>query len=677
MSKTLFRRIGLSLCGLLAFGTASGQETPSVRAFSGMKPPPGGYITSWVGNSFGGSGGPNGFGYWVQNGADEIEVTPDGTVLAGTDWDEAGRCAGLYKDGKPGRVLMRAPDDMKETAWGWNTGNNALAVSGETIYIANTGKQLLRFAWKPGDLDSGRYLNEVTIPEKAVGLAARGKTLAIIYPNILELRDTETLQPVRRFEVKEAQDAAIARDGSLWVLAGKSIRRYSAEGRALGVALPGLQKPTALSIDPKERLIVTDDGPRQQVLIFDVSGAPRLLSAFGQKGGIGSGVPGRLDSDKLFALRGAGADAQGNLYVAMGFNGAPVGNLFLRSFTPQGKLRWELYNTAFVDTFGFDPASDGATVYSRTTRFALDLTKTKPGSEAMPVALTVDPIAYPDDERQKGACSVLVRTLQGRRALFCIGQYAGGYRIYAFGAQGDIAHEVARIGPKKDEGEQWAWDVDANGDIWHGDAPGKTIRRYAFKGWTTDGKPNYDWTQPQAWPWPEGWQLIRRIKYQRDSDTLYLSGYLESDRVETWGVAGATARRYDGWRKGSPALRWTRPLPRDGNSDPKEGPLTPSSIDIAGDYLFAGMVKPTEGKQWVHIFRVSDGGYVGSFTPGAAVADHNPGVGWLDMPYSIQAFRRKNGEYLVLVEEDWRGKNLLYRWKPEGRTARAIQAEQR
>ncbi len=34
------------------------------------------------------------------------------------------------------------------------------------------------------------------------------------------------------------------------------------------------------------------------------------------------------------------------------------------------------------------------------------------------------------------------------------------------------------------------------------------------------------------------------------------------------------------------------------------------------------------------------------------------------MPYAVQAFKRKNGEYLVLVEEDWRGKNLLYRWKP-------------
>jgi hypothetical protein len=27
----------------------------------------------------------------------------------------------------------------------------------------------------------------------------------------------------------------------------------------------------------------------------------------------------------------------------------------------------------------------------------------------------------------------------------------------------------------------------------------------------------------------------------------------------------------------------------------------------------------------------------------------------------------KDSEYLILVEEDWRGKNLLYHWFPDGR----------
>jgi hypothetical protein len=36
------------------------------------------------------------------------------------------------------------------------------------------------------------------------------------------------------------------------------------------------------------------------------------------------------------------------------------------------------------------------------------------------------------------------------------------------------------------------------------------------------------------------------------------------------------------------------------------------------------------------------------------------------MPHAVQALKRKDGEYLVLVEEDFRGKNLLYRWRPKG-----------
>jgi hypothetical protein len=106
-----------------------------VSAQTNVKPPPGVYRTSWMGNTFGGDGGPNGLGYWVRNGADKIEVAPDGTVFAGMEWDEAGRCAGLYKNGRVNRWLLKAPEKNKlaDSAWGWGTGNNAVAISGESL----------------------------------------------------------------------------------------------------------------------------------------------------------------------------------------------------------------------------------------------------------------------------------------------------------------------------------------------------------------------------------------------------------------------------------------------------------------------------------------------------------------------------------------------------------------
>ena len=160
---------------------AWGQEPPGIRPLR--------HATSWVGNSFGGDGGGNGSGFWVQNGTDEIEVTPDGTVFVGISWDEAGRCAGLYKDGRINRVLLKEHDGKgKESAWGWGTANSAVAASGEHLYIANAGKKLLRFRWTPGELDSARFVDEVNIGSEAVGLNARDDRIVVVYPDAIETR---------------------------------------------------------------------------------------------------------------------------------------------------------------------------------------------------------------------------------------------------------------------------------------------------------------------------------------------------------------------------------------------------------------------------------------------------------------------------------------------------------
>jgi hypothetical protein len=37
--------------------------------------------------------------------------------------------------------------------------------------------------------------------------------------------------------------------------------------------------------------------------------------------------------------------------------------------------------------------------------------------------------------------------------------------------------------------------------------------------------------------------------------------------------------------------------------------------------------------------------------------------GWVDFRDAIRAIRRKNGSYLVFVEEDYKGKSLAYRLK--------------
>ena len=75
------------------------------------------------------------------------------------------------------------------------------------------------------------------------------------------------------------------------------------------------------------------------------------------------------------------------------------------------------------------------------------------------------------------------------------------------------------------------------------------------------------------------------------------------------------------------------------------------------------MVKPDDGRQYTHVLRVSDGRYVGSLRPAPRWAAPPAGR---TCPTRSRPCAGKDGEYLVLVEEDWRGKNLLYRWRPEG-----------
>ncbi len=628
-------------------------QTPAFKA------PPGQYTTSWVGNSFPGDGGPNGQGYWVQNGADEIEVTPDGTVIAGTDWDEAGRCIGLYKDGQVNRVLLKK-ERGRESAWGWSTGNRAVAADGTNIFIANTGGQLLRFTWMPGNLNSAKFSDEQEMPDKALGLAAKEGVLALVYTNQIDLRRASDFSRITHFTVASATDVAFAPDHSLWVLAGTNVKHFDVTGVELFSGLDFVAKPTALAFDQRGRLIVCDDGQDQQVKIFDVGEAiPKLVSTFGDQGGIRSGTPGASSSTKLYALRGAGTDSAGNLYVALGFNGAPVGTLVVRSFTPDGKLRWELANHAFVDTFGFDPDADGKVVYSRTALFDLDLESGKGGLIWRQRATTVDHITYPGDSRASSAMTVFLRHLQGRRLLYGIGQYGGGYQLFAFdGSGGLIARPVGRITAP---GETWAWNVSENGDIWHGDAQGRTIHRFRFLGWSDDALPRFETAKPDSWPWPDDFEVVRRVHYEAATDTLYVSGYLKSDENESWGVVGKTLRRYDGWVHGNKTVRWTIRLPVNPKGTDKGTPLSPQSFAVAGDYIFVGMVKPEENRQPTHILKANDGTYVGGFVPGPEVGGN---AGWQDMPYALAAMKRQNGEYLVLVEEDWRGKNLLYRWTP-------------
>ncbi len=623
--------------------------------------PPGTYHTSWIGNTFGGNGAgsanANGYGYWVQDGVGAMDVSPDGTVFLGVKWDEGGRDVGLYKEGQTNRVVVKALASPIK-AWGFNTANNALCVAGSFFYVGTVSKALLRFQWTPGDINSALYLDEVTLPEIPSDLSCSGGKIIVTYADKIEVRDETSLQPTESFPVQDASSALLAPDGSFWTIEGDKVRHLDAHGNDTGRILSGVGDPTSLAWGKQGTLIVTDNGPAQQVLFFDISGTPRLASTFGVKGGVYSGTPGAVAPQKLFALRGAGVDAQGNLYVAMSFTPGPGGNTFLRAFSPSGNLLWEDDATAFVDTFGFDPGSDGTVVYGRTTRWQLNLDNQKPGTEGTLEAVTVDPIRYPADTRVAGGYAVYPRLIKGTRLVYMISQFGGGYAIYVQPYGTDILHQVGST-PKGG----WAWYVTDDGNIWNGDAPGNKIALYTLESITADGQPVYDWNNPRTWPWPTDFSTVSRTIYNKDTDSLYVFGYLKGQPTDNaWGTVGLSARRYDGWLAGNPHVRWTNSaLPAGPNGLGPGKPLPAKEASLAGNYLFLGMVRNEGNEVRINILDADTGQFVGTLMAGPEVG----GVGgWEDAIGSVQATRRRDGEYLILVEEDWRAKNLLFRWKP-------------
>jgi hypothetical protein len=62
----------------------------------------------------------------------------------------------------------------------------------------------------------------------------------------------------------------------------------------------------------------------------------------------------------------------------------------------------------------------------------------------------------------------------------------------------------------------------------------------------------------------------------------------------------------------------------------------------------------------VEVFRTRDGSAVGHFEPGDEVGE----VGLQDIRETLTAHRRADGEYIVFIEDDYKSKVVMYRWKP-------------
>ncbi|MBH8576759.1 hypothetical protein I8752_27965 [Nostocaceae cyanobacterium CENA369] len=670
------------------------------------------YKTSWIGNSFGGGK------KWVQNNIEAMYIAGDGTVYTNSQWDEAGAEAGIYKDGN---VIGLLSDTH-----GWSRGGGkAVTANNKYIYMAmvqgavgkinkdyppdgTTWYCVRRYdlSGKPAPFDEGRGWDKsmliASTQSEVTGLATVGNELYVsdAASDRIRVYNTDTMKELRSFSVARAGAIAIDKQKNLWILQSKNgstaakIGRYSPTGKQLPQQIGDVIEPTAIAIDNQNRLLVAENGPRQQVLIYAIKDKPVQVGTFGTKGGIYAGTPGEVQALKLYGLTGVGADAAGNIYVnSNGFNKSGTD---LRKFSASGKQLWQLLGLLFVDNADADPSTDGIDVFTKQERYLMDYSQPA-GKKWTYKGYTLNAFKYPQDPRlHTSPDATFVRRIKGKPFLYLTDMYSSFLQIYRFNPakDGKIAIPAGMfVGthgedkkslpgdwpPFQPEQGEWIWRdkngngsfekneydrskdypylggwwVDSKGDVWKTLRTEDGIRRYPLQGLDANGNPIYSYSSMQKQKTPSVFTDLRRIEYFPETDTMYLSGFTKEHPAigDDTKVVGSEIARFDNWNKGNRTPRWRAVIPYD-TTGKRE--VATAAMSVAGDYVFTVTGKTAE----VNVYNAKTGVPVQQLKPGPEVAGES---GWIDIPQGIRAFRRSNGEHIVFVEEDWKGKVIMYR----------------
>jgi hypothetical protein len=461
-------------------------------------------------------------------------------------------------------------------------------------------------------------------------------------------------------------------------------------------------RPTDLAVDARGRLLVCDAGAAQQILLFDglAEGRPRPCGTFGERGGIFAGpVPGRVGERRFNRPRGVGCDAAGNLYVANG-GGTGGGGTVLESYAPDGSLRWRRCGLFFVDLPDLDAAGERV-IYSKEERFVADFAG---GDARAPryAAYTVNPWKYPDDPRiHIWSANAWFLTVRERPLLFVSNMGQDVLQVFRFNpaTDGETAIPAALFAKKKvrtQTREEWprgapaagAWcwtDRDGDGAIQAGEF--ETVDRegggcvfvdsqatvwrvfkeeacgVAFRGFTEKGVPEWAWAAPRRVPRPCEVGELRRFKIDPVRDLAAFGGDLGEDRHQHWKPMGPAVAVYRDVLKGAPVKLWSAVLPYGKGSKGHES-AEPMSFEIAGDYLFVCYTRGLreEGVKWafVKVYGLADGRFVGNLVPERVTGE----VGLLDLEDALRVHRLSDGSYLLFLEDDYKAKSVMMRWRP-------------
>ena len=391
----------------------------------------------------------------------------------------------------------------------------------------------------------------------------------------------------------------------------------------------------------------------------------------------------------------------------------------LQSYSYSGGLNWQVDGLGFVSLASIDPHHpDDA--YDAYHHFKLDYSKK--GNIGRYAGDTYQRFRYPDDVRVTSIASIgEIQYIQGRKfllvssqggsyleidrfsnneagpekgiaipsAAFDYGSLNGQYQDFVVqplnsefmwrdtNGDGQMSmDEITVPDPTQNCTGSGCWrgggyfSMDTDGDVWQVNydrniEPSIHLRRYEFQGFDAYGAPIYDYGHVAIYTAPADFSGLPDIEsavfhpHESDGGTLYAGG-----NQSTLGTF-TEIQRTDNWDLGNRKAAWTINVPWD--PDPNNQ-WQPNSFSVSGDYVFVDYYRP----HVILIFSAKDGSYVGKFTPGSDIGgigrtvngDFLSPVGDTDEWQGISSFKRPNGEYVVINEDDFQAKQIIYRWTP-------------
>ena len=664
---------------------------------------PGTYTTSWAGNSFAPANNDYNF---IQYEANSMFVETDGTIYTNGYFDEAGKEMGIYKDGLP---IGKIPNSH-----GYSDGGSIIT-NGTYIWASVQEGRVVRYNKSnllPAAADFLVSNTSTVLSQNIVGgLALVGSELFASDYTGNKIKVYSALNDgvlLRSWTVAKPLTMATDASGNIWVIsydlskwgATRSIANiycYSTTGTLLKtLTMPSDVEAKYIAINKaSNELFVTDIGDNMQIRIYNnINTTPTLVQSFGTQGGILSGIKGLVAPLKLNVPNLVGLDGSGNIIVwANGNNtdiptadGSDAWGACVESYTRAGVRNWQMLGLEFVDMGTFDPATDGADLYTKHEHFTMDYSKPD-GQQWTWKGWTVDRKKYKGDARLFNSSSshlapTLMKRINGKLFMYMTSMTSDGWWVYRFDNtnEGEIAIPCGNVTPWENlwvdtngngnvdagenpsplsipQGEEvFGRNVDDNGTIWFARTTGG-IYKYPVQSINSFGVPVYSPTAAQIVAMPAPFTDLRRINYDAATDAMYLTGYTSALRNSNgdWGPAGRVLARYNNWSTGNRTAAYTINIPYNITTN-----ISTTSFIVEKDYIFV-VGYASKGK--VTVYNASTGALAGEMIPGANVGGIDR-TGACDLRNSVAAFKKSTGEYLVTVEDDLFEKVLIYRWSP-------------